>query len=150
MIDSGSVVSLVTKTLANRIVRTTPSAKWITTKQDKDLKTFPNEPMKKLGKLGWTCKEAGLTVVEDAHKLIIGRDLFISLDQAVVQQQAESGKCVNNIDNSARRTFTAKHQKGRRVPINQQARVTVELDQLQKEGYIEIYLVALKIISHPQ
>ena len=33
--------------------------------------------------------------------------------------------------------FTAKHQKGRRGLINLQPRVTVELDQLQKEGHIE-------------
>ena len=33
--------------------------------------------------------------------------------------------------------FTAKHQKGPRVPINLQPRVTVELDILQKKGNIE-------------
>ena len=36
MIDFGIVVSLITKMLANRILRTTPSAKWITTKQNRD------------------------------------------------------------------------------------------------------------------
>ena len=64
--------------------------------------------MKVLGQLAtmvtyndWTCKEACLTVVvEDGHKLIIRRDLFNSLGLAVVQQQAKSGKCVNN-NNSA-------------------------------------------------
>ena len=50
-IDSGSVVSLITKTLAKRLLRTTPSAKWITKKQNKDLKTFSNEPIKVLGQL---------------------------------------------------------------------------------------------------
>ena len=75
-------------------------------KQDNDLKTFSNEPIKVLGKLAttvtyndWTCEEAGLTVVEDAHKIIIGRDFFNSFDLAVVQQQAKKGKSVNNIDN---------------------------------------------------
>ena len=142
--------------------------------QDKDPKTFSNEPLKVLEKFAttltyndWTCKEAGSTVVEDAHKLIIGRDLFNSLCQAVVQQQAKSGKCVNNIDNFAckiKKTFrlqfphpvsriglskihvakskfhqkiTAKHQKGRRLSIDLQSRVTVELDWLQQEGHIE-------------
>ena len=33
--------------------------------------------------------------------------------------------------------FTAKHQKGRLVPINLQPRVTVELDRLQKKGHLE-------------
>ena len=40
MIDSGSVVSLLTKTLANRTLRTSASAKWITTKEWRNLKTF--------------------------------------------------------------------------------------------------------------
>ena len=62
MIDSGSVCSLITKTLANRILKTTPLARWITMKQDNDLKTFSSEPIKFLGKLAttvtynvWTC-----------------------------------------------------------------------------------------------
>ena len=46
MIDSGSVVSLITKMLANTILRTTPSVKWVTTKQNKESKTFSNEPIK--------------------------------------------------------------------------------------------------------
>ena len=51
MIDSGSVASLITNTLANRILLTTPSAKRITTKQNNVLKTFSNEPIKVLGQL---------------------------------------------------------------------------------------------------
>ena len=107
MIESGSVISLITKTLANRTLRTTPSAKLVTTKQNKDLKTFSNEPIKVFGQLAtmvtyndWTCKGAHLTTVEDGHKSIIGRHLFNSLGLAVVQQQAESSKYVNNINNS--------------------------------------------------
>ena len=102
-IDSRSVVSLFTKTLANRILKTSPSAKWTTTKQEKYLKFFSNEPIKVLGKFtttvkyyDWTCKEASLTVVEDGHKIII----FNRLGIAVVQPQARSSKCVNSIDNS--------------------------------------------------
>ena len=37
MIDSGNAVSLITKTLANQIIRTTQSAKWITNKENRDL-----------------------------------------------------------------------------------------------------------------
>ena len=85
----------------------------------------------------------------------------------VQQQQPENGNCVNNINNSTcnfKKTiaaqfphlvsriglskthvaklkfyqkFTAKHQKGRRVPINLQSRVTAELEGLQNEGHIE-------------
>ena len=86
---------------------------------------------------------------------------------AVVQQQAKRGKSINNIDDSTckiketiashfphlvsriglskthavkskfHQKYTAKHQRGRRVPSNLQPRVTVELDRLQKEGHIE-------------
>ena len=102
MIDSRSVVGLITKMLAKRILRTTPSAKWVTTK-----KIFSNEPIKVLGQLAtmvtyndWTCNDAHLTVLEGGLKIIIGRDLFNSLGLAVFQQQAEIGKCVNSINNS--------------------------------------------------
>ena len=40
MIDPGSVLSLITKMLANKILRTTPSANRVTTKKNKGLKTF--------------------------------------------------------------------------------------------------------------
>ena len=48
----------------------------------------------------WTSNDAHLTVVDDGHKIIIGRDIFNSLGLAVVQQQEGNGKCVNNINNS--------------------------------------------------
>ena len=48
----------------------------------------------------WKDKAAMLTVVENGHKNIIGRDLFTTLGLAVVQQQPEYGKCVNNINSS--------------------------------------------------
>ena len=94
MIDSGSAVSLIRKTLANQLIRTIQSAKWIIKKEKQDLKTFSNEPIKVLGHLettvaysNWIDREAILTWVEDGHKIIIGRDFFPSLGLAVVQQQ---------------------------------------------------------------
>ena len=106
MIDFGSAISLITKTLANQILRTTQSAKWITKREKRDLKTFSNDPIKVLGHLetttaynNWIDREAKLTVVEEGHNIIIGRDLFTSLVVAVVQkQQPDNGKCVNNIN----------------------------------------------------
>ena len=95
--------------------------------------------------------------LKDEHKLTIERDLFNILDLAAVQQQSKRGKCDNNIDNSTckftiaaqlphlistiglsnthvvKSKLTAMHQKGRRVPINLQPRVTIELDGLQKK-----------------
>ena len=136
--------------------------------------TFSNEPIKVIDYLEttviynqWQDKSAMLTVVDDGHKHIIGRDLFTTLGLAVVQQQPENGKCVYNINNSTckikesiatqfphlvpriglskthvakskfHQKFAAKHQKGRRVPINLQPRVSDELKRLQTEGQIE-------------
>ena len=114
----------------------------------------------------WTCKEAHLTILEDGHKIIIRQDLFASFGLAIVQQHPENGKCVNNNNNSTckikdtisaqfpnlvprighskthvaksklHQKFPAKHQKGRRVLINLQPRVTTELERLEKEGQI--------------
>ena len=108
MIDFGSVVSLITKTLANRILRTSPSAKWIAEKEWREIKASSNEPIKVLGHFettvtfsNWTCKDARLTIVEDGYKIIVWRDLFNSLCLAIVQQQqTENGICFNNINNS--------------------------------------------------
>ena len=119
MIDSGIAVSLITKTLANQIIRTTQSAKWITKREKRDLKTFSNNPIEILGHLettvaynNWIDREASLTVVEDGHKIIIGRDLFTSFGLAIVQQrQPNNGKCVNNINNS---TCNNKERQSRR------------------------------------
>ena len=174
MIDSGIAVSIITETLADQIIRTTKSAKWTDTKQRRNLKTFSNEPIKIFGYLEstvaynqWKDRAAMVTVVEDGHKNIIGRDLFTTLGLAVVQQQPENGKCVNNIINSTckitetiatqfphlvsriglskthvakskfHQMFTEKHQNDRRVPINLQPRVSAELERLQTEGHIE-------------
>ena len=174
MIDSGSAVSLITKTLANQIIRTKKSAKRIDTKERRNLKTFSNEPIEVLGHLettvaynNWKDRAAMLTVVKDGHKNIIGRDLFTTLGLAVVQHQPENGKSVNNNYSSTckiketiatqfphlvsriglskthvakskfHQKFTAKHQEGRRVPINLQPRVSAELERLQTEGHIE-------------
>ena len=172
MIDSGSAVSIKTETLADKILHTTKSAKWTDTKEKRNLKTYSNEPIKVLGHLKttitynqWKDRAAMLTVVEDGHRNIIGRDLFTNLGLAVVQQP-ENGKCVNNINTSTckiKETIAmqfphlvsriglskthveikvsskvySKASKGRRVPINLQPRVSEELERLQTEGHIE-------------
>ena len=107
MIDSGSAVSIITRSLANKITRSTKSAKWTNATEKRNLKTFSNEPNKVLGHLEttviynqWKDTSARLTVVDDGHKNIIGRDLFATLGLAVVQQQPETRKCVYNINNT--------------------------------------------------
>ena len=106
MIDSGSAVSIITRSLANKITRSTKSAKWINAIEKRNLKTFSNEHIKILGHLEttvfynqWKDTSAILTLVDDGHKNIIGRDLFATLGLANVQQP-ETGKCVYNINNS--------------------------------------------------
>ena len=84
----------------------------LTTNSVNVVNTFSNEPIKAFEHLettvtynNWTCKDARLTIVEDGHKIIIGRDLFNSLGLAIVQQQQpEDDKCVDNINNSTCRT----------------------------------------------
>ena len=51
MIDSGSAVSIITETLADKILQTTKIAKWTDTKDKRNLKTFSYEPIKVLGHL---------------------------------------------------------------------------------------------------
>ena len=108
MIDSGSVCSIINKTLANNILKRTPSARWIASTCEKDLTSHLNEPIKVLGKIAitvvytdWICEDSCLKVLENGQKLIIGRYLFSSLRLTVVQQQIKRGKCVKNINNSA-------------------------------------------------
>ena len=95
-IDSGSACSIITKTLAIDIVKTTPTARWIASECEEELRTFSNEPIKVLGKTtttvaynDWMCEDVCLIVVDDGHKIIIGRDFFSDLGLAVVQQQAK-------------------------------------------------------------
>ena len=193
MIDSGSAVSIITETLADKILQTTKSAKWTDTKEKRNLKTFSNEPIKVLGHLEttitynqWKDRAAMLTVLEDGHRNIIGRDLFTTLGlqpwdyNAVVQQQPENSKCVNNINTSIckiketiatqfphlvsriglskthvakskfHQKFTAKHQKGRRVPINLQPRVSRNYKDYKLKVISKNYLVAPANISLPR
>ena len=48
MFDSGSVCSIITKTLANDILKTSPTAQWIASTCEKNLETFSNELKKGL------------------------------------------------------------------------------------------------------
>ena len=54
MIHSGSVCSIITKTLFNIILNKTLRARWIASKCERDLKTLLNEPIKLLGKITTT------------------------------------------------------------------------------------------------
>ena len=70
MIESGSVCGIITKMLADNILKTTPSARWVASETERDLKTFSNEPIKALDKNlnDWICEDACLIVVEEGQK----------------------------------------------------------------------------------
>ena len=174
MIDSGSVCSIITKFLANKILKSTPSARWITTKYEKDLETISSETIKVLGKTAinvvyndWICEDACLTIV--------GMDTNSSLEEIFSEvfdlqwcnKNQKVFKCVNNIvsfvckvkqaialpfpnlvskiglseshvfKSKFHQKFTIKHQKARRLPINLQLRVTIQLDCQQKKIHTE-------------
>ena len=54
MVDSGRVCSIQTKALADNISMTTPTAPWIASACENDLKTLSNQPIKVLGKIATT------------------------------------------------------------------------------------------------
>ena len=113
---------------------------------------------------GWVCDTATFTVVADGLKSLIGRDLFDQLGLAVTQSTLQKGNFVNNIASSEfkeqiatkfpglisrigrskshvakskfHKIFQARHQKGRRFPINLQDKVNTELRKLLAEKHI--------------
>ena len=74
------------------------------------LKTIANEPKNMIVKLKYSVKcknmtmaNAVLSFVEDENKVSVCRDLSKDLGLAVVQQQTENSKSLNNILNSTQR-----------------------------------------------
>ena len=109
----------------------------------------------------WIATGVDVTVVEDDHRPIIGRDLFSKLgfslkqlkqvanidqNQCLIKKQiafdfpgliTRIGKSLKHSVKSAfHKQFTPTHQKGRRVPINLQPLVNAELKKLLDEKHI--------------
>ena len=104
LVDSGSACSILNRSLASRVVQSSPRAFWISEKVSPQLRTISNEPIQVEGKIqspitskGWTCDSATFTVVADGLKSPIGRALFERLGLAVTQSTSQTGNCVNNI-----------------------------------------------------
>ena len=98
--DSGSVCTIVNKSLADTVVSECNESYWVQSSEIHDLKTFSNDIIKIVGVIntsikcnGWTATGFDVTVVEDGHRPIIGRDLFQTLGFSVIQL-----KQVANID----------------------------------------------------
>ena len=113
---------------------------------------------------GWTCDLAIFTVVADGLKSLFGRDLFDKLGLAVTQSTSQKGNRVNNIlspefkeqiaktfpdlfsligrsknhvaKSKFHKDFQPRHQKSRRIPINLQEKVIIELNKLLDERHI--------------
>ena len=90
LIDSGSVCSILTESLAAEIVDNSPLRRCLMTTPHQELKTFANEPINVMGMIqapiaskGWRIEDAEFVVVRDGLKPLIGRDLFDALGISV-------------------------------------------------------------------
>ena len=109
----------------------------------------------------WIATGVDVTVVEDGHRPIIGRHLFpklgfsltqlkqvanIDQNQCLIKKQiafdfpelvTQIGKSLkHSVKSTFHKQFTPTHQKGRRVPINLQPLVNIELKKLLDEKHI--------------
>ena len=120
----------------------------------------------------WNSHSAAFTVVDDGLKPLMGRDLFNQLGIAVTQCSFSPGNQVNAILPSfelkglfAKRfpnlishvgkskthvvklnfhkKFRPRHQRGRRIPMNLQDKVNIELKKLLDEKHIKNSLIVL-------
>ena len=104
LVDSGSACSILNRSLASQVIKSSPRAFWIHESTPPHLRTFSNEPIQVEGKIqapvtseGWACDTATFTVVADGLKSLIGLDLFDQLGLGVTQSTFLKGNSVNNI-----------------------------------------------------
>ena len=83
LIESGSVHTIIYKSLANPVVGGHEHSFWTTTTDKKDLKTCSNNIIKTVNTIittvncnDWKAENVNINFVEDCHQPIIGRDLF--------------------------------------------------------------------------
>ena len=100
LVDSGSVCTIINKSLANTVVSECDKSYWVQSPEMHDLKIFSNDIIKIIGVKNtsikcndWTATNVDVTVVEDGHRPIIGRDIFSKLGFSLTQL-----KQVANID----------------------------------------------------
>ena len=83
LVDSGSVCTIINKSLANAAVLISQESLWVESPENHDLKAFSNELIKTIGVINpslkcnkWAAVKVNVTVVEDGHRPIIGQYLF--------------------------------------------------------------------------
>ena len=81
LVDSGSVCTIFHKSLATRVVSDCKDSCWVKQPEMHELKTFSNDLIKTIGAIKtsikcnhWIATGVNVTVVEDGHRPIIGRD----------------------------------------------------------------------------
>ena len=106
LVNSGSGRSILNRSLASQVLKSSPYAVWIHEKVRPQLRTFSNEPFSFEGNVntplksnGWTSNLAAFTAVADGLKSLIGRDLFDNLGLAVTLLQLSSSSRGNQVDN---------------------------------------------------
>ena len=94
LIDSESVCTIINKHLANTVVSVCKESYWVQSPEIHDLKTFFNDIIKIVGVIissikcnDWIATGVNVTVVEDGHRPIIGRDIFSKLGFSLTQWQ---------------------------------------------------------------
>ena len=106
LIDSGSICSILGKSLTTEFFSNSFLAQWLTTKTAKYLKTFVNMPIPVIGlmqtpvaSIGGRIEDAEFVVIRDGLKPLIGRDLFGALGISVTHTlNPISGNMVKNIN----------------------------------------------------
>ena len=132
---------------------------WVQSPEMHDLKTFSNDLIKIIGVIktsikcnDWEASGVDVTVVDDGHRPIIGRDLFSKLGFFLTQLKqvanVDQNQCLikkeiafnfpglisrictsrtHSVISTFHKHLTPTHQKGRRVPTNLQPLVNAEL-----------------------
>ena len=100
LVDSGSVCTIINKSLAKTVVSECKGSYWVQSPEMHDLKYSSNDIIKIVGEINtsiqcidWIATGLDVTVVEDGHSPIIGQDLFSKIVFSLTQL-----KQVANVD----------------------------------------------------
>ena len=92
LVDSASLRTINNKSLATAVVSDCKESFWVQSPEMHELKTFSNYLIKTIGVIktsakcnDWVATGVNVTVVEDGHRPIIGRDLFPQLGLSLTQ-----------------------------------------------------------------
>ena len=166
--DSWSVCTIINESLAQTVVSECKGSYWVQSPEMHDLKTFSNDIIKIVGVINtaiqcndWIATGVDVTVLEDGHRPVIGRDVFSKLGFSLTQLKqvanVDQNQCLiknqiafdfpglitrigkslkHSVQSTFHKQFTPTHQKVRRVPINLQPLVNAELKKILDEKHI--------------